>query len=309
MMIKSCMKKYLMMLAAILSFCGTIVLTSCNNEENSKESQELRSMIQNTHWKMTEIYTEPDRYSNEKEWISASNSSHLMIYDLSFDDKGTYTSNDMHYSAVVGRNSVKHSGEYHVVGSKIYMRVLKSSFDAYGNYNLNIRYINNDVMEAELNWLPIGKLHQPAARVSLPDSLKSIGYDAFRQCVSLDSIYIYTDSIPSLESGAFRDLPASFKIFVPRKLAKLYRTEWAEYADHIVGDISHYSEDVIEITTTNYGQVAEKLGLTVERKLYSDGETKYVRGVYGNMSHIQRLKINGPIGGVLHQPHPSGLHR
>ena len=154
MMIKSCMKKYLMMLAAILSFCGTIVLTSCNNEENSKESQELRSMIQNTHWKMTEIYTEPDRYSNEKEWISASNSSHLMIYDLSFDDKGTYTSNDMHYSAVVGRNSVKHSGEYHVVGSKIYMRVLKSSFDAYGNYNLNIRYINNDVMEAELNWLP-----------------------------------------------------------------------------------------------------------------------------------------------------------
>ncbi len=134
-------------------------------------------------------------------------------------------------------------------------------------------------------------------RVSLPDSLKSIGYDAFRQCVSLDSIYIYSDSIPSLESGAFRDLPSSFKIFVPRKLAKLYRTKWAEYADHIVGDISHYSEDVIEITTTNYGQVAEKLGLTVERKLYSDGETKYVRGVYGNMSHIQRLKINGPISG------------
>ena len=134
-------------------------------------------------------------------------------------------------------------------------------------------------------------------RVSLPDSLKSIGYEAFRQCVSLDSIYIYTDSIPSLESGAFRDLPSSFKIFVPHKLAKHYRTVWAEYADHIVSDDSRYSDEIIEITTTNYGQVAEKLGLTVERKLYSDGETKYVRGVYGNFSHIQRLKINGPISG------------
>ena len=134
-------------------------------------------------------------------------------------------------------------------------------------------------------------------RVSLPDSLRTIGYEAFRQCVSLDSIYIYTDSIPTLESGAFRDLPASFKIFVPRKLAKHYRTAWAEYADHIVGDNSSYHDDLIEITTTDYGQVAEKLGLTVERKCYSNGETKYVRGVYGNISHIQRLKINGPISG------------
>ena len=148
------MKKYLLMAVAILSLCGTTVLVSCSNEEDSQESKEWRSKIQNTRWKMTEIYTEPDKYSSEKEWISASNSDHLMIYELSFDDNGHYASNDLHYSAVVGRNIVKHSGEYHVVGTKIYMAVRKSDFDAHGNYNLDIRYIEGDIMEAELGWIP-----------------------------------------------------------------------------------------------------------------------------------------------------------
>ena len=148
------MRKRFLWLAAILSFCGTIVLTSCNSEEDSQESQDMRSKIQNTRWKMTEIYTEPDSYSSEKEWISAGNSNHLMIYELSFDDKGHYASNDLHYSAVVGRNIVKHSGEYHVVGTKIYMSVRDSDFDAHGNYNLEIRYIEGDIMEAVLGWIP-----------------------------------------------------------------------------------------------------------------------------------------------------------
>ena len=64
------MRKRILWLAAILTFCGTIVLTSCNSEEDSQESRDMRSKIQNTRWKMTEIYTEPDSYSSEKEWIS-----------------------------------------------------------------------------------------------------------------------------------------------------------------------------------------------------------------------------------------------
>ena len=134
-------------------------------------------------------------------------------------------------------------------------------------------------------------------RVTLPDTLRTMGYSAFEGCSKLDSIYINADSVPAIESGTFRDLPASFKIFVPKNLAKLYRTEWAEYADHIVGDNSAVWGNLIEITTTGYGQVAEKLGLTTERKLYSNGQTKYVRGIYGDYSHIRRLKINGPISG------------
>jgi hypothetical protein len=135
-------------------------------------------------------------------------------------------------------------------------------------------------------------------RTVLPDTLREIGYDAFRGCYSLDSIYVYCDSVPTMEQGALRDLPPTFRIFVPKKLAKLYRTKWAEYADHIVGGANQYNNnDFIEITTTGYGQVAEKLGLRTERVLYSNGETKYVRGVYGDINSIRRLKISGPISG------------
>jgi hypothetical protein len=130
------------------------MLASCNNEEDSQESQEMLAKIQNTRWKMTEIYTEPNEYSSQKEWISASQSDKLMIRELRFDSNGTYTSDDMHYSAVVGRNYAVHSGEYHVVGNHIYMGVRKTSIDAYGNYGLDIRSIQNDVMEAELKWIP-----------------------------------------------------------------------------------------------------------------------------------------------------------
>ena len=134
-------------------------------------------------------------------------------------------------------------------------------------------------------------------RTVLPDSLRAMGYDAFRGCASLDSIYVYCDSVPTMEQGALRDLPASFKIFVPKPLAKRYRAEWAEYADHIVGSANQYKSDLIEITTTGYGQVAEKLGLRTERVLYSNGQTKYVRGVIGDINSIRRLKVSGPISG------------
>ena len=134
-------------------------------------------------------------------------------------------------------------------------------------------------------------------RVTLPDTLRTMGYSAFEGCTSLDSIYIYADSVPAIESGTFRDLPASFKIYVPKTHTKRYREAWAEYADHIVGYNHTAESDIIEITTTHYGQVAEKLGLETKRVLYENGQTKYVHGIVGEYAHIHRVKINGPISG------------
>ena len=37
--------------------------------------------------------------------------------------------------------------------------------------------------------------------------------------------------------------------------------------------------------------------METKRVTYSNGQTRYVRGVYGNYSNIRRLKINGPISG------------
>ena len=87
-----------------IALCSLSMLTSCNSAEDSKESQEMREKIQNTRWKMSEIYTEPNKDSSQKEWVSASQSDRLMIRELKFESNGTYTSDDMHYSAVVGRN-------------------------------------------------------------------------------------------------------------------------------------------------------------------------------------------------------------
>ena len=133
--------------------------------------------------------------------------------------------------------------------------------------------------------------------VTLSDSLKTIGYSAFQGCTSLRSITVSADSVAQMESGALRDLPADFRIYVPKTHTKRYREAWPEYADHIEVDNRTDESDAIEITTTEYGQVAEKLGLETKRVTYSNGQTRYVRGVYGNYSNIRRLKINGPISG------------
>ena len=134
-------------------------------------------------------------------------------------------------------------------------------------------------------------------RVTLPDTLNTIGYQAFQGCTSLKSITVTADSAAQMENGALRDLPADFRIYVPKTHAKRYREAWAEYADHIVTDNSIAEYKTIEITTTDYGQVAEKLGLTTKRELYKNGKTKYVRGILGDYTTIRRLKINGPISG------------
>ena len=134
-------------------------------------------------------------------------------------------------------------------------------------------------------------------KVTLPESLKTIGYSAFQGCTSLRSITVSADSVAKMVSGALRDLPADFRIYVPKTHTKRYREAWAEYADHIVGDNNTAEYDIVEITTTDYGQVAEKLGLITKRELYSNGKTEYVRGILGDYANIRRLKINGPISG------------
>ena len=134
-------------------------------------------------------------------------------------------------------------------------------------------------------------------KVTLPESLKTIGYSAFQGCTSLRSITVSADSVAQMVSGALRDLPADFCIYVPKTHTKRYREAWAEYADHIVGDDNMAQYDIVEITTTGYGQVAEKLGLSTRRELYENGQTKYVRGILGDYTSIRRLKINGPISG------------
>ena len=150
-------------------------------------------------------------------------------------------------------------------------------------------------------------------KVTLPDSLKTIGYSAFQGCSSLKSITVSADSAATLESGTFRDLPADFCIYVPKTHAKRYREAWAEYADHIVGSDQTDDSDVLEVTLRYENTLHEVLGLmlsdsrfhTTEQIYDSNGNSQNVKvlskakvtGISGDYSHITRLKINGPISG------------
>ena len=133
-------------------------------------------------------------------------------------------------------------------------------------------------------------------RVTLPDSLKTIGYSAFAGCKSLSKITVAADSVATLEAGAFRDLPADFRIYVPKTHAKRYREAWPEYADHIVGD-KFSTDDIIEVTLAKANTLGEVLDLKVNYKYYSEHSKAKVTGITGDYSHITKLKINGPISG------------
>jgi hypothetical protein len=142
--------------------------------------------------------------------------------------------------------------------------------------------------------------------VSLPASLTNIGYSAFKGCTGMQSIYVSADSAATLESGAFRDLPANFRIYVPKALTSHYRTEWAEYASHIIAD-ERRVDDIIEVTLTEPNTLAQALGLTVDygAVLLDDDDDpdhewrgQMIMDIRGEYSHINKLKVNGPISGA-----------
>jgi hypothetical protein len=143
-------------------------------------------------------------------------------------------------------------------------------------------------------------------RVTLPDSLRHMGYSAFQGCKKLRSITISADSVPMLEEGAFRDLPSDFRIYVPKTHTKRYRDAWPEYADHIAGNDVN-TDDVIVVNVYKENQLGEALGLKVHtKKIYvkKDDNGKeidhrgiQVIGIEGDYNHITKLKVNGLISG------------
>ena len=138
-------------------------------------------------------------------------------------------------------------------------------------------------------------------RITLPASIEHIGFNAFTGCAKLASIHISADSVPVLDRDAFRDLPADFQIIVPKTHVKRYREQWAQYADHVVGEDEDFRSDIIEVTLTEPNTLAQHLGLqytyeAFEETWYEKPLKKYrVTSVTGDYSHIRGLKVNGPI--------------
>ena len=140
------------------------------------------------------------------------------------------------------------------------------------------------------------------ASISLPDSIKSISASAFTGCENLMDIYITTDSIPTLEEDAFKDLkenPNGFRIHVPKRLAYRYRDAWAQYEDHIVGESTN-SNDIYVVRLTEPNTLADSLGLKLDvSKKWAPLELTYyvIKGITGDYSKYKKLKVIGPISG------------
>ncbi len=138
--------------------------------------------------------------------------------------------------------------------------------------------------------------------IALPDSLTSISAGAFSGCTNLRTIRITKEEVPALAAKSFGDLPSDFRILVPKNQCMLYREKWAEYADHINVDESHYAADEwTVVTTTAPNTLAEKLGFEVQwdyrrMTVFSD-KHNYISGVRGDYSKIKKLKVVGPISG------------
>ncbi|MBQ3753929.1 MAG: leucine-rich repeat protein [Prevotella sp.] len=169
------------------------------------------------------------------------------------------------------------------------------------NYDTSIRNFDDFARFANVKELDQTFFDAWINSVTLPTSIEKIGTNAFVGCNWLSTIRINCDSVPELGNDAFRNLPADFRILVPKTLCKLYRTKWPQYADHINPDNTLNSgDDIITVELTEPNTLAAKLGLTVTTDSKSSvwaHDYQYVTGIRGDYSNVHRLKVVGPISG------------
>ena len=73
--------------------------------------------------------------------------------------------------------------------------------------------------------------------VTIPGSVTKIGDYAFYSCSSLKSVYCMATTPPSLGTATFKNNGSGRKIYVPTESVDAYKnaTRWSEYADAVVG--------------------------------------------------------------------------
>ena len=69
----------------------------------------------------------------------------------------------------------------------------------------------------------------------LGEGITSIGTDTFSMCTSLASVICRADNPPTLQTNAFRGIPATTKLYVPNNRVDVYKTAagWSEFAIRI----------------------------------------------------------------------------
>ena len=115
--------------------------------------------------------------------------------------------------------------------------VLKQDFEltVSGEEIIITKYVGNGtevVVPTEINGLPVREIADGAFKnsdissVTLPSTLRKIGWFAFEGCTQLESVYIHP-SVTSIGHGAFNSCPSSMKIICESgSYAETYAQSW-----------------------------------------------------------------------------------
>ena len=124
----------------------------------------------------------------------------------------------------------------------------------------------------------------------IPASVSTISHEAFANCKNLKSITFLSSSPAILiVNNVFDNLPEDYVIYVPEEAVDTYKQQWSLFADHIQA-VSTKPTGITEVTLTEPGTLAEKLGLTIT------GTNPLT--ISGNYSKYDSLKVVGPINGT-----------
>ena len=125
--------------------------------------------------------------------------------------------------------------------------------------------------------------------VVIPAGVFFIDTEAFIGCSQLKSLTFLSANPPMLGNDAFSGLPEDYVFYVPEAAVETYKREWKQHADHIQS-VSSKPSGIFEVTLTEPGTLAEKLGLTITG---TDPLT-----ISGSYNKYDSLKIVGPINGT-----------
>ena len=125
--------------------------------------------------------------------------------------------------------------------------------------------------------------------VVIPAGVTEIKDEAFRKCAILRSITFLSSTPAALGADVFAGMPDDYVLYVPEVAVEAYVNAWPQYADHIQA-VTEKHTGIFEVTLTEPGTLAEKLGLTII------GTNPLIIG--GNYNKYDSLKIAGPVNGT-----------
>jgi hypothetical protein len=130
--------------------------------------------------------------------------------------------------------------------------------------------------------------------ITLPTALAEIQSNAFAGCSNLTTIVVPSGKPATLAGSNHFEKNSGLKIYVPDSVVTLYKQDWAEYKDYIVG-MSQFPYSKV-VTVTAPGQLANKLGLYVVEDNAAGYNTE-VRWLEGPYTMYDSLTVSGPLNG------------